>query len=329
MLRTGFLMLALAVASMLLKERVSPRLLGPLDVWFLSCLALSLALVIIAFPALVWKAARRAGVRATSTFALIALVVCTHNVAAWVSAHFHRIDMDAEAWTSWLLCSVVVSLPVIAMLYYFQATGELARSRWGRSAFASGTHAPFAPAERQTTDTLIQRWQGQGLLPEVELGKLLVWKHVFHPTEPPTRYRWMKQRWESGTYLGLRLAPYRIGESYRYEGSMVCAGPYGALLSYVREIGQQGVVLAILAEREAMTALPHHHLTQGVFLAPRGTPVAAYRARRVGVDEFEYQRLEGVDALSWLDQTPALSRSVSRKALALLRKLLFHRRILD
>lgn len=151
---------------------------------------------------------------------------------------------------------------------------------------------PHSAEPLLATRRIIAGWQEQGLMPEVEPGRFLVWKLVKIPLRDPQGF----------VVQGMMGAPYMLDEPYANNASMVCAGPAGPLRHYHHGVGGKGLVVAILAERDALFAARG---LEGVFYALKGTPVACYEATGVADGEFEYKFVEGVDALAWVDSAPA------------------------
>ncbi len=140
----------------------------------------------------------------------------------------------------------------------------------------------------------VQEWQQRGLLPEVEPNRFLVWKHVklLETTEPT-----VASENALPTYQGMGTGKYVLNETYFYPNAMVCAGPAGPMKEYLHQDGAQGLVLAILADRDYFLAVPDR---KGVFYAFQGTPIAVYQGTRLSAEEFEYQHLDGVDAMKYV-----------------------------
>lgn len=136
----------------------------------------------------------------------------------------------------------------------------------------------------------IEKWQKQGLMPEIEPGRILVWKCVEIPKpsgsgEQPAGYR------------GILGASYAMHRDYYYPESMVCAGPIGAARGFIKP-GSPGYVMAILTPADLLFSV---HDRDGVFYAVNGTPIACYHAEAVTADEFDLRLIEGLDALAWVD----------------------------
>lgn len=148
-----------------------------------------------------------------------------------------------------------------------------------------------APCGQLATRICLTRWQAKGLMPEVEPGKVLVWKYVKHP-DPS------KEDGSPARYRGALNAPYDVNQPYCYAGSMACAGPIGAGRSYIKA-DKPGMVMAILADINLLFGA--RHFTEGAFYALQGVPVACYDATRVNEEEFDFQLIEGRDAFAWLD----------------------------
>lgn len=155
-----------------------------------------------------------------------------------------------------------------------------------------GYHKALRPSG---TREHIQKWQDQGLMPEVEPGRVLVWKCVEIPK--PSESGETPSGGIVADYLGLLGASYTMHRDYYYPESMVCAGPMGAARGFIKP-GTPGHVMAILAERDQLFSV---HDRDGVFYAVHGTPISCYNAEALNADEFDFRLIEGLDALAWVD----------------------------
>ena len=108
----------------------------------------------------------------------------------------------------------------------------------------------------------IEPWQEQGLMPQDDEGRVLLWKCV------------------SPEFKGNLGFQYELGQEFENTG-MACAGPFGALKDYDKYRATGSQVMAIWA-----TCLYPVNLNKGVFHVLRGTPAAVYLAHDITKEGF-------------------------------------------
>ena len=153
--------------------------------------------------------------------------------------------------------------------------------------------------ETETTEKYIKRWQDEGLMPNIYGNMILVWKAV------KVESGQQRQEVRPFEYFGAGGgASYMLGRWYGYKEGMVGSGPIGPSKAYIPNKGNIGYVIAILAKRTHLKAIPEHHFSGGVFYAEKGLPIGLYQIKNLGGDDFSYVLLAGVDAWSWLEDPP-------------------------
>jgi len=165
--------------------------------------------------------------------------------------------------------------------------------------------APTLSVE-ELTALHVRKWQAQGLMPEVEPGKLLVWKRsyrsreiIFHEGTHYGDFPIFKDYYSND---GSEL---QVNWPYRHENCIVCAAPR-PMLGVGLEKGGRHHMLGLLVDKDLLRVCPTMQQLGMLFFAPAGVPVSAYEVWWRGQAQFDFTRIEGVDALDWLPDPLAL-----------------------